>query len=263
MFSRPTIASRLLYQGLATLVAIPFLLPIIWILITSGAGQGWIANYGAVLTETPFLRFTLNSALISAGTIALVYACTMMAGFAFSKLKFAGRDLLFNSFLVGLTLPAIALIVPLFITVQRLGLSNNYLSVILPLAATTIPFTLLLARNYLRGIPDEVLEAAKLDGCNSFTTLIRVVLPLSRPISAVVIVWAFLQSWNEFFLPLLFLQDPSMQTLTQVPLYFSSVYGSDVPKIFASLVLISLPVVVTYMLLQKFFERGLTAGSIK
>lgn len=263
MFARPTIRSRLTYQLLATLIGIPFLVPLIWIIITSGGGNGFLANYAAVITQTPFLQFTLNSAIISAGVIALVYACTMMAGYAFSKLKFRGRTLLFNSFLVGLTLPAIALIVPLFTIVQKLGLFNNYLSVILPLSATVIPFTLLLARNYLLGIPDEMLEAARLDGCNSFTTLVRVVLPLARPITAVVIVWAFLQSWNEFFLPLLFLQDSSMQTLTQVPLYFTSAYGSDVPKIFASLVLISLPIVVTYLLLQRFFERGLTAGSGK
>jgi raffinose/stachyose/melibiose transport system permease protein len=147
--------------------------------------------------------------------------------------------------------------------VQRLGMFNTYWSVILPLAATTIPFTLLLAHNYLRQIPDEVLEAARLDGCTSFGTLLRVVLPLSRPITAVVIVWAFLQSWNEFFLPLLFLQDPDLQTLTQIPVYFTTAYGSDVPKIFAALLLISIPIVVTYLLLQRFFERGLTSGAIK
>jgi raffinose/stachyose/melibiose transport system permease protein len=178
-------------------------------------------------------------------------------------MRFSGKKLVFNAILVGLVLPSIALIVPLFIMVQRLGLFNNYLSVIVPLGTTIIPFTLLLTRNYLAGIPDEVLEAARLDGCTSFGTLVRVVLPLSRPITAVLIVWAFLQGWNEFFLPLLFFQDPSLQTVTTIPLYFTSTYGSDQPKIFAALVLICLPVVIAYLALQKFFEKGLSAGAIK
>jgi raffinose/stachyose/melibiose transport system permease protein len=263
MFGRTSRRHKIMAQVVASIIAIPFALPLIAILATSAQGQGFIANYSAVFTQTPFLADTLNSAAISIGTIVVVYCLTMLAGYAFSKLHLSARALLFNSFLVGLSLPSIALIVPLFTIVQKLGLFNNYFSVILPLSAVTLPFTLLLVRNYLRGIPNEILEAAKLDGCNSFSTLIRVVLPLSKPITAVVIVWAFLQSWNEFFLPLLFLQNPALQTLTQIPTYFTSTYGSDVPKIFAALVLISVPIVVTYLLLQKFFERGLSAGAIK
>jgi raffinose/stachyose/melibiose transport system permease protein len=113
------------------------------------------------------------------------------------------------------------------------------------------------------GIPEEMIEAAKIDGANSFGILLRVVLPLSKPIAAVVVVWSFLNSWNEFLLPLLFLQDTSLQVVTQVPTYFTSTYGSDVPKIFASLVMMCLPVVIAYLSFQRFFERGLTAGALK
>jgi ABC-type glycerol-3-phosphate transport system permease component len=251
------------HQVLATILILPFLLPLIAIVATSFGGQGALANYTAVITQTPFLRFIVNSLVISAGTIAIVFTATMLAGYALAKLRFTGRSLIFNAILVGLVLPGIALIVPMFIFVQRLGLFNNYLAVILPLCAVIIPFTLLLTRNYLRGVPDELLEAAKIDGATSFRALIHVVLPLSRPIIAVIIVWAFLNSWNEFFLPLLFLQDPNMQAVTQVPTYFTSTYGSDQTKIFASLVLMSLPIVIAYLSLQKFFERGLTAGAVK
>jgi raffinose/stachyose/melibiose transport system permease protein len=178
-------------------------------------------------------------------------------------MKFAGRRLLFNAILVGLVLPVIALIVPLFILIARLQLFNNFIAVIVPLAAVLIPLTLLLTKNYLDGIPVEIIEAAKIDGASSFSTLFRIVIPLSRPITAVIIVWAFLNSWNEFFLPLLFLQDPDLQVITQVPTYFTSTYGSDVPKIFAALVLISLPIVIAYLSMQRYFERGLSAGAIK
>ncbi|MET4703317.1 carbohydrate ABC transporter permease [Frigoribacterium sp. UYMn621] len=263
MFGRPTARSRIISQVIVTLLILPFLLPLIAIVAKSFEGAGFVKNYVAVLTKTPLLQSTLNSAVISLGVIVLVYCCTMLAAYAFGKMHFAGKKLVFNAILVGLVLPTIALVVPLFVFVSRLDLFNNYLAVIIPLATTIIPFTLLLTRNYLAGIPDEILEAARIDGCNSFSALVRIVLPLAKPITAVLIVWAFLQSWNEFFLPLLFLPDPAFGTVTTIPLYFTSTYGSDQPKIFAALVLISLPIVIAYLSLQKFFEKGLSAGAIK
>lgn len=263
MFGRPTTLSRIVCQLAATLIAIPFLLPLVAIVAKSFEGEGAAANYLAVLTKTPFLQSMGNSLIISAGVIVLVYVFTMLAAYAFGKMEFPAKKLVFNAILVGLVLPTIALIVPLFVMVQRLDLFNNYLAVIIPLATTIVPFTLLLTRNYIAGIPEEVLEAARIDGCNSFSALVRIVLPLAKPITAVLIVWTFLQAWNEFFLPLLFLPDPSMQTVTTIPLYFTSTYGSDQPKIFAALVLICLPIVIAYLSLQKFFEKGLSAGAIK
>lgn len=263
MFSRPTWRSRVGYQLLATILILPFAVPLLWIVTISFQGAGATANYNAVFTQTPFVRFLLNSLLISIGTVALVFVCTMLAGYALGKLKFRGRELIFTGILAGLMLPAIALIVPLFMMVRRFGLFNNYLAVIVPLAAVLLPMTILLTRNFMKGIPDELLDAARIDGATSFGALTRIVIPLSRPIIAVVIVWAFLNSWNEFLLPLLFLQDTSLQAVTQIPTYFTSTYGSDVPKIFAALVLMCLPIVIAYLAFQKFFERGLTAGALK
>lgn len=263
MFSRPTLRSRIFHQLLATICVVPFALPLYWIVAISFDGAGAVANYAAVFTQTPFLRFLLNSLLISAGTVALVFVTTMLAGFALGKLHFRGRELLFTGILAGLMLPAVALTVPLFAMVKATGLFNNYLAVIVPLTAGLLPMTVLLTRNFVQGIPDELLDAARIDGATTFRTLTSIVIPLSRPIIAVVIVWAFLNSWNEFFLPLLFLQDTSLQAITQIPTYFTSTYGSDVPKIFAALVLMCLPIVIAYLAFQKFFERGLTAGALK
>lgn len=258
---------RLLRRSIAQIVAVVvgllFLFPLLAIFNVSIQGEGLIANYGAVLTETPFFRFGLNSLIIAVGTIALSYVATMTAAYAFAKLKFSGKDVLFFAILAGLVLPSATLIVPLFIAVRELNLFNNYLAVIVPLAALSVPFLLLIARNYIDGIPDEILDAAKIDGCGSFRTLIRIVLPLSAPITVVVVVLVYLWSWNEFLLPLLFFQDPSMQVVTQVPLAFTSQYASDTPKIFAALVLISVPVVAIYIALQRAFESGLTSGSLK
>lgn len=261
--TRLTRRSRVIRQLLVTVLIIPFVFPIGVIIGTSFAGAGVVANYTAVVSQTPFLRYALNSMVIAIGVIALVYTCTMLAGYAFAKMRFTGKKLLFNAILVGLTLPVMSIIVPIFIAIQRLGLFSNPLAVVIPLSAVLVPFTLLLARNYMAGIPDELLEAARVDGATSFGTLLRIVIPLSAPISAVIIVWSFLQAWNEFFLPLLVLQNEDSRAITQIPLLFTSQYGSDVPKIFASLVLMSIPIVVAYVCLQRLFEKGLTAGAIK
>lgn len=263
MFTRPTLRNRILYQVLATVCILPFALPLFWIVSISFQGQGPIANYGAVITQTPFLRFVVNSVIISAGTIAIVFSCTMLAGYALGKLNFVGRQLIFNAILVGLMLPVTALIVPIFLIVRQFGLFNNFIAVIVPLCAVILPMTILLTRNFVSGIPDELLDAAKIDGATSFGILARIVIPLAKPIVAVIIVWALLNSWNEFLLPLLFLQDTQLQAVTQIPTYFTSTYGSDISKIFAALVLMCLPIVVAYLAFQKFFERGLTAGALK
>lgn len=263
MFGRATPRSRIIHQVLATILVAPFALPLLWIVTISFGGQGAVENYAAVFTRTPFLQFLRNSVVISAGTVALVFVVTMLASYALAKLKFAGRELFFLSIVAGLMLPVIALVVPLFLIVRQLGLFNNFLAVILPLCAVILPMTILLTRNYIAGIPDELIEASKIDGAGSFRTLLSVVVPLSKPIIAVIVVWSFLNSWNEFLLPLLFLQETSLQAVTQVPTYFTATYGSDVPKIFAALVLMCLPIVVAYLAFQSFFERGLTAGSLK
>lgn len=263
MFARPTWRSRLFYQTLATILLVPFALPLIWIVTISFQGEGASANYTAVFTDTPFLRFVINSLWISAGTVAIVLVVTMLAGYALAKLNFAGRSLIFGAILIGLMVPVIALIVPIFLIVRQVGLFNNFLAVILPLCAVILPMTILLTRNFVRGIPDELLDAAKIDGATSLGALVRIVIPLSRPILAVVVVWAFLNAWNDFLLPLLFLQNPDLQAVTQIPTYFTSTYGSDVPKIFAALVLMCAPIVVAYLSFQRFFERGMTAGALK
>ncbi|MDO5286277.1 MAG: carbohydrate ABC transporter permease [Actinomycetia bacterium] len=258
--SRLARAVRLLAAGLVTTV---FALPLVVIVATSFQGEGAVANYSAVLSRTPFLRYALNSLVIAVTTVAIGYGCTMLAGYALTKLGLAGRRLIYSAILVGLVLPVLTIIVPIFIVVQRLGLFSNPLAVAVPLAAVTVPFTLTLVTGYLKDLPDEILEAARVDGATSFGALVRIVIPLSGPISAVVVIWTFLQAWNEFFLPLLVMQREDSRVITQVPAFFTSQYGSDVPKIFAALVLMSLPVVAGYLVAQRAFVQGLTAGAVK
>lgn len=262
MFGPPTRPGTFGRQAALTLLALIFAGPLLIAAGVSLQGEG-LGNYWAVLNHPLIPRYFLNSVIVTTSTIVIVYVITVLAAYAFSKLPIAGKGLLFTMVLVGLTIPGIALVVPLFLLVKALGLFDNYLAMIVPISAFTLPFTILLMHNFLDGLPNELLDAARIDGSNSFTTLLWIVLPLSKPISIVVVVWTFLGAWNEYFLALVFMRDESKQVLTQAPQFFTDVYGQDTGKIFATLVLISLPAVITYLALQRYFEDGLISGSIK
>ena len=198
----PGITSRwanLTAQLILTVLALVFISPLIIMVRVSLQGGGW-GNYLAVLQHPLIPRFFLNSLVVTALTIVLTYVATVLAAYAFARLKLRGRVLLFNAMLVGLMVPAIAVVVPLFVLFKNLQLFNNYWALVLPYTAFGLPFTLLLMRNFFDGLPDELLDAARIDGCNSFKALLWVVVPLSKSISMVVIIWTFLTAWNEYFL---------------------------------------------------------------
>lgn len=253
---------NIMAQLILTLLAILFIMPLIIMVKISLTGDG-IGNYLAVLRIPMITRLLLNSAIIAVCTIIIVFIVTILAAYAFSKLGLKGSRAIFNGILVGLMIPGVSLTVPLFLMIKNLHMFNTYWAVVLPMSAGLLPFTTLLVRNFLDEISNELLESARMDGCNSFMSMVYVIIPLSKPISAVVIVWSFLQSWNQYFMPLLFMQDPKMMVVTQAPSLFQTQYSVDIGKVFASLVLISLPVIVLYLFTQKYFEKGMTAGSIK
>jgi len=249
-------------QSFLTLLAMLFAIPLVFMISISLQGRGF-DNYMAILTHPLIPRFFLNSIIVSLCTIVIVYIVTSLAAFGFSKLEIKGKNILFSMILLGLMIPAVALIVPLFLTIKKLNLIDSYLSLIGPYTALTMPFTLLLMRNYLDDLPNQLLDAASIDGCSTFQIYTNIIIPLTKPIAVVVVIWTFLSSWNEYFMPLVFMQSDSMRVITQAPQFFTGQYSQDTGKIFASLVLISLPVTVAYLSMQKYFEDGLTAGSIK
>ncbi|MGI3781528.1 MAG: carbohydrate ABC transporter permease [Janthinobacterium lividum] len=254
--------TRILLQILLTVLVVPFVFPLIAMVQGSLAGAGW-SNYRTVLSLPLLPGFFINSAIIAASVIVIVLICTMTAAFGFSKLHIAGKEIYFWLLLAALTLPGVVLLAPLFATVTRIGAYNTLWAVILPVAALQIPFTTLLARNFVDGIPNELLEAARVDGAHTVRVFWHVLLPLTRPIMAAILVLVFINSWNEFLLALLFLQTPDHQTITLVPQYFVGQYNNDQTKVLAAAVLTGLPVVIAYICLQRFFERGLAAGALK
>jgi multiple sugar transport system permease protein/raffinose/stachyose/melibiose transport system permease protein len=262
MFEARTWRGRTALQVLATVLVLPFLFPLVVMVKGAFAGDG-VHNFTAVLAVPGFARFFVNSVVIAAGVIVLVYVVTTMAAFGFAKLHIRFREVYFWLLLACLTLPEVVLLTPLFVTAVRLGLYDTYWAVILPLAALQVPFAVLLTRNFLNGLPDELFEAARVDGANSLRGFRYLVIPLTRPIAAAVIIFTLIAAWNDYLMPLVFLQTPDMQTITLVPQFFVGEFSNDQTKILASAVITAIPEVVAYLCLQRLFERGLSAGAIK
>jgi multiple sugar transport system permease protein/raffinose/stachyose/melibiose transport system permease protein len=262
MFEARTRWAKVLLQIIISLLVLPYLFPLIAMVQGSLSGEGW-TNYVKVLQVPGFGLFFRNSAIIAFFTILITYCVTMLAAYGFSKLHIRGREIYFWLLLACLTLPEVVLLAPLFVTATTLGLYNTYWAVILPLAALQVPFAVLLTRNFVNGIPNELFEAARVDGANAWTSFWYLIIPLTRPIAAAIVIFTLIGAWNDYLLPLVFLQDQSSQTITLIPQFFVGEFTNDQTKVLASAVLTAIPEVVAYLALQRLFERGLAAGAIK
>lgn len=243
-------------------MVLPYLAPLLAGLQGSFSGLG-IGNYDKVLKTGVVGIVFMNSLIISVVTISIVMVITMMAGFGFSKLRIVGKEFWFWVLLAALTMPEAVMLTPLFVMASTFDLYNQLIAVILPLAALQVPFTVLLARNFFDGIPTELMEAARVDGANVFQVFRSIVLPLTKPIVAAIVVLTLLSSWNTYLLPLLMLNEQSKQVVTLLPSFFVSQYTNDQTGVLAAAVITAVPEIVAYLLLQKYFERGLSAGALK
>ncbi len=262
MFDKQGPVARAASQTMVLVAIVVLVAPLFLIVRMSVGGEG-PANYLRVLSTTPFLRFLINSAVVALTTVLLVLVLAVCAAYSLARLRPRGSGVLSGLIMAGLTVPAIALVVPIYSLVDRAGLFDTYWAVIVPLTALSIPFGVLVGSNYIRAIPREVFEAAMLDGASDLRILVSVVVPISRPILSVIAVFTFLAAWNEYLLPLLFLQDVDLKVVTQIPTYFQSQRLVDTPKIFAANVLISVPIVLFYLFLQNTFRKGLSSGAVK
>lgn len=262
MFEARRLSSKIVLQVVLTIMVLPYLFPLIAMISESLSGQGW-GNYTAVWDVGVVPQFFRNSAIIAVGVIVIVYCLTMLSAYGFSKLHIRGREIYFWMMLAALTLPEVVLLTPLFSTAIHLGMYNTYFSVILPLAALQIPFCVLLTRNFVNGIPDQLFDAARVDGANAARIFWNIILPLTRPIAAAIVILTLIGAWNDYLLPLVFLQTPATETITLLPSYFVSEFSDDQTKVVAAAVITAIPEIVAYLCLQRLFERGLTAGALK
>ena len=220
-------------------------------------------NFSRVWTESGFATFFMNSVKISTSVTLLVVLCAPLAGFAFAKMKFKGREPLFALFLAGLVVPAPSVIVALYGNLQKLGMIDSHLGVILPQAALLLPFSVFMMRTVMQDVPDELIEASTMDGASPFGTFIRVVLPIVRPGIMSLILIVFLFSWQEYLLPLVVLQTETLKPITVGAASLQGRYGVDYGGIAAAGLIAFAPLVVLFLVMQRSFVRGLSAGAVK
>lgn len=220
-----------------------------------------LSPYSAVGRD--FLRYLFNSLWVSLTTTILGVVIAVPAAYAFSRFRFPGRDLLFFSVLVRNMFPAVVFLMPLFIMMRWLGLVNSFGSLILTYLTFGLPLSIWLLKGFYDNIPPELEQAARIDGASRFQAFWRVVMPLSSPGIIATAIYSFILAWNEYVYALTFLNDESRLTLPVGLQRFFTEYVSNWPGLMAAAFIMSVPVVVLFLVLQKYFVRALTEGAIK
>jgi multiple sugar transport system permease protein len=210
-----------------------------------------------------FLRYTFNSIFISITTTILGVVVAVPAAYAFSRFRFPGRHLLFYSVLVRNMFPAVVFLIPLFIMMRWLRLVNTPLSLILTYLTFGLPLSIWLLKGFYDNIPVQLEQAARIDGASRFQAFVQIVMPLSSPGIIATAIYSFILAWNEYVYALTFLNDKSRLTLPVGLERFFTEYATNWPGLMAASFIMSVPVVVLFLILQKYFVRALTEGAVK
>ncbi|HSP17283.1 MAG TPA: ABC transporter permease subunit [Thermoanaerobaculia bacterium] len=223
-----------------------------------------VSNFVSVVKDQPFARWVFNSVVVAAATtvVGVVMACT--AAYAFSRFRFPGRRTGLMSFLVSQMFPGTLTLIPLYIIlVQWLGLGSSWIGLILIYATTAIPFCVWMLKGYFDTIPKELEESALMDGASQGTIFFKIILPLAKPAVAVTALFAFMTGWNEFILGATFMDKELMYTAPVGLRFFVGGFSQQWGYFAAGSILVAIPVVVLFMVLQKYLVSGLTAGAVK
>jgi multiple sugar transport system permease protein len=218
-------------------------------------------NYRNLIDEHPFLRWTFNSFFVASVVTVIKVVFDSMAGYAFAKMRFAGRDALFLLVLLTLMIPFSATLIPLYIIVRELHMTNSYWGLILPPLAS--PIGIFMMRQFIESLPSDLENAARLDGCSEFQIYRRVILPLIRPGLVVLGVFTFMNQWTSYLWPLVVNTQQEMMTLTVGIQSLRSLFTVDWGILSAGAVLSMLPLVLVFIFLQRFFIAGSIAGALK
>lgn len=233
-----------------------FTIPLKWIPET----VRW-ENYSTALREHPLSRYFVNSLVVGASVTFLNLLTCSLAGYSFAKFTYIGRNTLFGIVLATMMIPLASMIIPLYLVVKQLGWINSYAGLIIP--AGTSAFGIFLMRQHMMTIPDDLLDAARLDGGSEPRIFLEVVLPLSRTALASLAIFIFMWNWDSFLWPLLVATEDQYRTLPLGVALFESSYGTNYPQLMAVAFLAMIPVLIVFLVLQKNFIESLTMSSIK
>jgi alpha-1,4-digalacturonate transport system permease protein len=244
--------------ALLTIGAAVVLIPLVWMLLSSFKT---LTNYATALGSFGFPTYLANSVIVTVAATVLTLAINSMAAYAFAKYNFRGRDTLFVVTLATVMIPLQVILIPLYQVVASLGMANSLWGLIIPGAAT--PTGVFLLRQYMLTIPDELIEAARIDGASEWRIFWQVVLPLARPALAVLAIFSVIWRWNDFLWPLIIAQDESTYTLPLAIAQFSSELVVPFNLVLALSVLSVLPVIVMFLFLQRHIVTGIAQTGMK
>jgi len=220
----------------------------------------WI-NFVEAMTLQPFGRFFLNSAIVAAVSVSGQLIFCSMAAYAFARMRFRGRNRLFSLYLSTMMIPAIVTVIPAFLVINMFGWMNTYWALFTP--AISSVWGIFLLRQFFQTIPKDLEDAARVDGASELTIFWQIILPLSKPALATLAIFAFMGSWKDFLWPLIVTNRTDMRTVEVGIASFSSLYQTDWPHQMAAAVVVMLPVVIVFLIAQKYFVRGITLTGIK
>lgn len=263
------------YYIISILLAVLALIPFLWMISTSLKSRGalmsmpieWIPAeptldaYTEVFSRFPFLRTIGNSLFISVAFTLITLVSASMAAFAFAKLRFRGSGVILSIYIATMMIPTQVTMIPLFVVMNRLGLIDSYASVILP--SMFKPFAVFLLVQQMKTIPNDYLDAARIDGAGLFHIYFRVALPLCIPTLATLAVTTFMESWNDYLWPLLMLTDRNKMTLPIALSTLNGQYNTEYNVLMAGSLISMIPIIIIYIAAQKQFKAGLMAGGIK
>ncbi|MEH7549336.1 MULTISPECIES: carbohydrate ABC transporter permease [Bacillaceae] len=267
----------ILLQVLITIVAIAYLIPSLIVFLYALKSQQetsksfplslpnhieW-TNFSKALEVLNFWQSLGNTALLTVFSVVLIILLSSMAAYAIAR----GATKFFNStyvfFIAGILIPYQVIFVPMFTLGSNLGFINNFVGVIFLYVATNLPFAVFVTTGFMKTIPKEVEEAAAIDGCSVLRTFWLIVMPMLKPVAAALTIILSLQIWNDYLMPLLFLSENNMKTLTVMQSQLFSAFSTDFNTGFAGIILSSLPILLLFIFMQKHFVKGITMGAGK
>jgi N-acetylglucosamine transport system permease protein len=267
-----------LSQGLLVVWTLLGLVPLLWAVLTSfksdreiftnpwGLPTEWhFDNFVRAWTTANIGRYFVNSAIVVCAAVVLVMLLGAMVAYVLAQYEFRGRNVIYYTFVTGMTFPIFLALVPLFFVVQNVGMLGTYHGLILVYTAYALPFTVFFLTSSFRSLPRALVEAAMLDGCSHAGAFFRIMLPLARPGMISVGILNFLGLWNQFLLPLVLMPDQDRYVLSQglAVLAANQGYRSDWSALFAGLVIALLPVLAVYIAFQRRIQDGLSVGALK
>lgn len=258
------------------LVAASMILPFLYMVSTAFKLPGdiyeipmrWIPrpstweNFGKAFTQVDLLRGGLNTLFIAVPSTLGGLITAAFAGYAFAKMQFPGRDKIFAALLATMMLPGIVMLIPQFVMFAKIGWVDTYLPLIVP-GAMGSAFAIFMMRQFFMGIPDELIEAATLDGCNPFQTFTRIVFPLAGPALATLAIFGFKGAWNDYFGPLIYVNSPEKFNIQQMIAATQNAYSGEPAVLMAAALVAMLPLVILFFVAQRYFVEGVASTGMK